>query len=111
MQGANLRGAQMQGAFLYGAQMQGTDLGEAQMDEETSLTAAPLRGAAVREVDFNTVPFSQEQVDAMFGDDSVKLPPTLTRPDWPTERLEDDFESEWRVWQVKIGYDPTEDAP
>ncbi len=82
------------------------------MDEETSLTAAPLRGAAVREVDFNTVPFSQEQVDAMFGDGSVKLPPTLTRPDWPVEVLDYfDFVTQWYAWREKIDYDPNEDAP
>ena len=56
--------------------------------------------------------FSQEQVDVMFGDSSVKLPPTLTRPDWPSEViLPLEFGTPWRAWQAKIGYDPPEDAP
>ena len=92
--------------------MQGANLSGAQMDEKTSLKAAPLRGAALREVDYKDISLTQEQVDEMFGDGSVELPLTLTRPDWPVEVLHPtDFITQWRAWQVKIGYDPNEDAP
>jgi hypothetical protein len=112
MQGPYLGGAQMQGADLGAAQMQGAILWGAQMDEKTSLIAAALRGAAMREVDYKDISLTQEQVDEMFGDGSVELPSALTRPDWPAETLDYlDFESQWRAWQVKIGTDPTEDAP
>jgi uncharacterized protein YjbI with pentapeptide repeats len=77
---ALLNGAQMQGPYLGGAQMQGAILWGAQMDEKTSLIAAALRGAAMREVDYKEISLAQEQVDEMFGDGSVELPSALTRP-------------------------------
>ncbi|OAN69467.1 hypothetical protein A8B78_21585 [Jannaschia sp. EhC01] len=73
MQGANLREAQMQGVDLYWAQLQGADLREAQMQgadlygvqmtEDTALTGAVLRGAAVRAVDPATLAHLQAHGD------------------------------------------------
>lgn len=88
MQGANLGFAEMQGADLFGAQMQGAILIGAQMDDHTDLTGATLQAAAVRSVDFSTVPQIKEFLDTMFGDGSVTLPPNTTRPPhWPRHRL------------------------
>ena len=105
--------AQMEGANLNDAQMQGAELIGVYTDKKTSLSTALLRGVALREVDFTTVSFSQEQVDDMFGDGSVKLPKTLTRPKhWPQETLNGlEFETQWRAWQKKIGTDPSTDKP
>ncbi len=117
MQGAVLLGAQMQGAALRWARMQGADLLEARMDASTDLSAATLRGAALRSVDFSDVSISQEQVDSLFGDQTVILPEGLTRPDWPEidEHAWLLFKKQWRAWQKQIGFDledpRTWDAP
>jgi hypothetical protein len=123
MQGAKLTEAQMQGANFFMAQMQGTNFGEAQiqgaelygaqMNEETSVSAADLRGAALKEVDFRNVKLLQKQVDEMFGDNSVELRAALNRPDhWPKEDFDiGDFRTQLSAWQKKIGYDPSEDTP
>lgn len=112
VQGVDISELDFDHALFDKAQMRGADLIGAQMDEKTSLSAATLRGAALREVDFTTVSFSQDQVDEIFGDGSVKLPDVLVRPDWPPEVLEyDDFITQWRAWQKKIGYDPSKDTP
>ncbi|MDZ7709275.1 MAG: hypothetical protein U5K36_03645 [Roseovarius sp.] len=51
-----------------------------------------------------TVPFAQEQVNAMFGDASVILPEGVERPaHWPDWELlhfgEHGFDTQWRKWQ------------
>ncbi|MDU9003595.1 pentapeptide repeat-containing protein [Sedimentitalea todarodis] len=108
MQGADLREAQMQGADLREAQMQGANLWRAQMDGTTNLSAATLRGAALRLVDCSDIIITQDQIDSIFGDQTVILHKGLIRPDWP-EIDEFDwagFESQWRAWQAEIGFDP-----
>ncbi|MFW2542598.1 pentapeptide repeat-containing protein [Primorskyibacter sp. 2E107] len=110
LQRANLWGAQLQGAFLVEAQMQGADLDDTQLDEDTDLSAATLRGAALRDVDSTTItqlkPFWQD----VFADGSVILPDGEVRPDhWKAEKFDivsDDFETAWRAWQRSIGFDP-----
>ncbi len=124
IQGADLTWAQMQSANLNGAQMQGADLRGAQMDAATNLSAATLRGAALRSVDYTEVRQIMEHVADVFGDASVKLPGGVTpgHPDWPAhwseevlilnlrETLEDDFLTAWRAWQASIGFDPDDPA-
>jgi uncharacterized protein involved in high-affinity Fe2+ transport len=72
------------------------------MDSFTSLTAAIFQGAAVREVDFGEVPISAEQVNAVFGDDTVILPDGMKRPaHWPDCKLELlTFDTEYRKWRA-----------
>ena len=115
MQGAILWQAEMQGAILEQAEMQGANLGEAQMHKSTDLRAANFSGSALKSVDCRTVPISQEQVNSSFGDGSVILPQTLTRPNWPEEDLlynpwspeTSPFHIEWRRWQADpAGYVP-----
>jgi uncharacterized protein YjbI with pentapeptide repeats len=106
MQGALLEEAQMQGALLDGAQMQGARLNAVLMDATTSLTAARLRGAAVREVDLSNVPISPGQIQSLFGDGSVILPGGKGPTDdgwpkhWPNKKLGFvAFHESWREWQ------------
>ncbi len=107
MQGAYLRQAKMQGAYLGEAQMQGAYLRQAKMNKSTDLRAANFSDSALKSVDCQTVPISQEQVNSSFGDGSVILPETLTRPNWPEEELPYEprspqtspFHIEWRRWQ------------
>ena len=67
------------------------------MDQSTDLTAALLSGAAVKSVDWRSVPISQEQVNASFGDGSVRLPEHLNRP------------RHWPSWDVPYWSDAAED--
>lgn len=86
--GANLEEARMESTFLWRAQMEGVYLGDVQMNEATDLKAATFQEAGLQSVDWSNVPISQEQVDASFGDRSVILPDTLTRPQhWPDWEL------------------------
>jgi hypothetical protein len=56
-------------------------LGGVEMDSSTDLTSASLRGAALRYVDLTNVKISQNQLDQMFGDGSVK--PLRKGLEWP----------------------------
>jgi uncharacterized protein YjbI with pentapeptide repeats len=111
-QGATFVGTQMQGALLKRAQMQGTEIHGAQMDATTILTDADLEGATVSNVDYSTVALSQAQVDQMFGDGSVTLPAGVSRPSHWLDHVADwsEFESAWRAWQKKTGFDPDDPA-
>ena len=104
LQGADLRGAQLQEANLWDAQLQGADLRGARFDDATSLSAATLQGAALREVDFTNMPQIAEHVQDMFGDTSVTLPDGVSPPDhWPTTELDDfEFDTQWRAWQATL---------
>ncbi|WIY23592.1 pentapeptide repeat-containing protein [Parasedimentitalea psychrophila] len=111
MQGANLRRAEMQGADLSEATLKGADLSRAEMqranlsgaemDERTSLTTATLQAAAVREVDYTTLPQMRDFIDGIFGDGSVTLPPDTAWPaHWPKHELGySEFEIEWKKWR------------
>ncbi len=125
MQGADLYRAEMQGAVLIGAQMQGATLTGAEFDESTDLRPATLRGAAMRSVDFTTLPQITAHLQDVFGDRSVTLPegtsdyPTHWNQDDPPPKIvfygeNDKFTQDWRAWQRSIGMNPdgTEaDAP
>jgi uncharacterized protein YjbI with pentapeptide repeats len=118
MQGANLFGAQMQGADLFGAQMQGAVLVGAQLSEDTNLTAATLRGAAVRLVDDTTIAQLRPFWTVVFADGTLR--DHVTEADWPAHwpREELDYEPwneenspfhiAWRAWQATL---PPEDEP
>ncbi|MBW4963994.1 pentapeptide repeat-containing protein [Sulfitobacter sp. CW3] len=128
LQGADLIKAQLQGAYLIKAQLQGASLWEAQLqgaillgaelqrtqfDSSTSFTAATLRGAAVKDVNFTDATLSTEQLKIMFGDASVTLPGGHG-PDhaswpkrWSKENLDwEEFKTQWRAFQRSIGQDP-----
>ncbi len=108
MQRADLRRAQMQGANLSEAQMQGAKFYEVQMDDATHLWGAALHGAVLKDVDYSRLNFTQDQIDSVFGDQTVILPRHLTRPAWPeiAEGNFHEFNRKWRAWQVEIGFDP-----
>jgi len=113
MEGAGLRRARMEAADLEGARMEGADLRRARMDVDTSLTAATLRGAAVRDVSLPEGLLSTEQIATMFGDGSVTLPGIAPGGEgwpahWPTRELGmHEFYYEWRKWQADPeGYRP-----
>ena len=129
MQGAFLFRARMEGAVLFRARMEGADLREARMEgadlwkarmEGVLLAGTSLRGAAARDVNWESVEISAEQVNSIFGDASVTLPGGLTpgHADWPAHwpvwelPLRDpdgdtDFRTEWRKWQADpAGYVP-----
>ena len=108
LQGATLGGARLQGADLGGARLQGADLDGARFDELTALTAATFRGAAVKAVDFTTIPQITEFLEEIFGDGSTTPPEGAARPrHWPEEELDwDEFREKWRGWQASLGPDP-----
>jgi hypothetical protein len=108
LQGAKLIGAQLQGADLLGAQLQGTNLSRAQFDPNTNLSAATFRGAALRSVDFTTLPQIADHLEHLFGDDTVKLPRGVTAPAHFSQSYEDyeAFITAWRAFQRSIGQDP-----
>ncbi len=108
LQGAILFGARLQGAYLHEARLQGAILVEAQFDGETNLTAATLRGAAVRSVDFTKIPEIADHIDPLFGDATVTFPDGVSPPDRFNIEYEtwDDFETAWRGFQRSIGQDP-----
>ncbi|APZ54231.1 pentapeptide repeat-containing protein [Salipiger abyssi] len=109
MQGADLSWAQMQGAYLGAAQMQGAILSEAKMDDRTNLSAATLRGAALRSVDDTTIAKLQPFWQEIFADGTVQLPEGERRPrHWKDEELNwSDFETAWHKWmREEMGMDP-----
>ena len=101
MEGANLGDARMEGASLWRARMEGANLRGARMDTDTSLLAATLRGAAMRDVDYTDVSWAQSQIDTMFGDRTVILPEGLNYPaHWSKWNLDyATFQIEWREWR------------
>lgn len=104
MEEADLRGARMEGTNLFRARMEGAVLSEEQMEGAKNLDRALLRGAALRFFDYSDVPFTQEQITAMFGDASVTLPEGMDRPaHWPDWKLPSQgdhaFSNQWRKWR------------
>lgn len=118
LQGAHLVQAEMQivvlweahleGAILKGAKLQGANLGRTKVNAATIFSAANLRGAALREVDYSKSNITQAQIEQVFGDDTVKLPPGIDPPERFSLHYDDwiDFEKAWRAWQKEIGFDP-----
>ncbi|SFN34594.1 Pentapeptide repeat-containing protein [Roseovarius lutimaris] len=116
LQGAVLRAATLQGATLGGAELQGADLGFATFDGDTNLTAATLRGAAVRFVDFTEIAKIEPHLEGMFGDGTVILPGghgpkhESWPKHWPKFELGyKQFDKEWKKWLADPeGYVPPE---
>jgi len=113
LQGADLGWTSLQAADFSGVQLQGAHLSWAKLDSETSFSAATLRGAALKYVDFTDRSIGDDQLQSMFGDASVTLPgghgPDHENwPDhWSKENLDwNDFNTEWRDYQASIGQDP-----
>ncbi|WP_420859353.1 pentapeptide repeat-containing protein [Marivivens marinus] len=112
LQGANLIWAELQGANLIRAELQGANLSEAKFDDATNLTAATLRGAAVRLVDDTTIARLRSFFDDIFADGGLfgqddsnrTLPNGADWPDhWPREELDfGDFLKAWRAWQCTL---------
>jgi uncharacterized protein YjbI with pentapeptide repeats len=75
LKGADLRYANLRGAYLIAADLRGADLRTADLIG-ADFRDADLRGADLTESIFLT----QAQLHAAKGDDSTKLPPSLTRP-------------------------------
>ncbi|MHA7850107.1 pentapeptide repeat-containing protein [Roseovarius sp.] len=100
MEGVDLSEARMEAAFLFRARMEGANLRNARMDATTHSTRVLLRRAAVQFVDFRETPFSSDQINTTFGDDSTKLPDGIPRPThWPQAGLSwRDFENEYEKW-------------
>jgi uncharacterized protein YjbI with pentapeptide repeats len=72
---ADLRGANLRGAYLIGANLRGADLRMA------DLIGTDLRGADLSGADLTGSIFcTQPQLDAAKGDQSTRLPSSLTRP-------------------------------
>ncbi len=131
LEGASLRQARMEGADLSWARTKGADLGWARLEgasldwarmegasfrwarmEGANLREARMEGAAVQAVNWSDTTVSQTQVQSMFGDASVILPPGLSRPaHWPVWQLpsigKNSFGGEWRKWRDDpAGYVP-----
>ncbi|MBL4810787.1 MAG: hypothetical protein JKX69_00150 [Rhodobacteraceae bacterium] len=76
------------------------------MDQNTSLKAATLQGAALRELNYTDITQIAEHLPTMFGDASVIRPivnnTCAPKPaHWPDHELDDDdFNTEWEKWQA-----------
>ncbi len=105
MEGANLFEARMEGANLFEAWMEGANLIGARMDADTSLKAATLRGATLRDESLPEGVLSTQQIATVFGDGSVTLPGIAPGGEgwpahWPVRALESgEFYNELRKWQ------------
>jgi len=125
LQGANLWYAELQGTNLLGAHLQRANLGHIKLDQQTDLTAANLKEAAVSFVDFTSMPQFTWHLEAMFGDASVTLPGGHgpEHESWPkhwpkfelgyeydaVSGIINRFDEEWRKWQADPeGYVPPE---
>lgn len=109
LQGAKLWGTKMQGAYLSGARMQGAYLMRVEMDELTDLSAATLRGAAMRFVDEVTISQLRHCWGDIFADETVQVP-NGARPDhWENDKLdENEFHTRWHAWQETLPeFDPS----
>jgi hypothetical protein len=93
--------------------LQGADLWGAEFDKSSKTQAANFTGSACVRVDFTDSIITKEQLQTMFGDGSTTLPGGggPDHPDWhthwPKEMLKwNDFQTAWRAWQAKIGFQP-----
>ena len=102
--------------------MQGANLWTAQFDTDTDLSAATLRGAALRSVNLTKLPQFAAHLASTFGDASVTLPGGggPESPDWPAHwpkidldgltvvegKYVDPFAQEWRKWQASLDGGP-----
>ncbi|MBU2963702.1 hypothetical protein KO516_23305, partial [Citreicella sp. C3M06] len=80
----------------------------AEMDDLTDLSAATLRGAALRSVDDTTIAKLQPFWNDIFADGTI-LPDDPNRPaHWATEKLDRDaFKTQWHKWMREdMGMDP-----
>jgi uncharacterized protein YjbI with pentapeptide repeats len=127
LQGADLSGAWLHGANLVGAKLQaanfdrvklhGADIYEAKLDALTSFYGATFKGSALKGVDFSDSTINMRLLKTAFGDATTILP-SGHGPDhenwpelWSKEKLDwDDFETEWRAHQARIGQDPDNPA-
>ncbi|MCA0206715.1 MAG: pentapeptide repeat-containing protein [Proteobacteria bacterium] len=108
LDGANLCDARLEGTSFWRARLAGVYLSEARMSDRTNLKHAIFQGVGLQSVDWSSVKISQEQVDASFGDRSVILPDTLTRPrhwpDWALPQQAKDggptYDSELAKWRA-----------
>lgn len=80
LRGADLRGANLRGAYLIAADLRGADLRMADLIG-ADLRDADLRGAVLT----SSIYLTQAQINSAKGDDTTKLPSSLTRPShWST---------------------------
>lgn len=101
---ANLEKTSMVGARLSYAQLDGAYLEQAKISQIEDLTGVRLNGAAVKMQSLADCPISQDQVNSLFGDASVRLPDGISVPEhWPRWELpwgsQHSFLDEWRKWQ------------
>ena len=96
---AVLNAAHLQRAKLARAHLEGAWLVDASFDSKWSLTAATLRGAAVKFVDLSVLSLTQDQVNSLFGDDTTILPSDVTPPAWCRNSYADyeDFVEAWNA--------------
>ena len=99
LEGAQLTEAKLEGAVFARAHLDGAWLLGAYFDQTTSLTAASLRGGAVKDVDLSTLDLTQDQINSLFGDDTTILPSNVTPPAWHQDSYKDpnDFIKAWRA--------------
>ncbi len=98
---ANFSFAHMQGADLSGAAIQAARLRNTKMDSWTRLGGVSFRGAGLQWSQYKLINVEQETINQAFGDASVELPSTISRPNWPDVNLRySEFETEWQAWQA-----------
>jgi uncharacterized protein YjbI with pentapeptide repeats len=116
MQEVRLGDARMQGAKCGGALMQGASLDGARMSEDTDLSAASLRGAAVRGVDARTTAQLQPFWSVIFADGTLREHledenwPGHWRPKklshWAWDPTSSPFHIAWREWLATLPAEP-----
>lgn len=112
MLGADLRGAGMERANPHGARMAVADLSGARIENTPFLnTAKTLDGAVLKENDISNIPFTADQLKAVFGDGSVILGDHDRPSHWPAAELHPrDYDKEYRDWLSNpASYKPPQD--
>ena len=103
--GAELNGVELNGAALNRAMFIGAELNGAKL-EGADFSAAQTANTAVKSTDLSdAVRLSEEQSNAMIGDESTTLPAKMKRPDeWPKHDLDySEFYTHWQSAKKSTG--------
>lgn len=110
---ADMFNAQLLGTDFTCANLAGVSLSNVTFDAFTQLINTNLVGAACCDIDFSCTSVSQQQLETAFGDASTILSKREGPdhkdwpPHWPKDELDpQEFQTAWREWQTKIGFQP-----
>ena len=113
---SNFASANLQGARLRRATFDGAFFCRTNFSIRTEFEGASFSRTRFRDCDLSLLTLTREQLNASFGDGSVKLPRSDTSedhiwpPHWPTQKLNDDeYKVAYQIWVTS--YTPPENTP